>query len=163
MPILINIQTQIVLRSPMSHSLHSIWEKVTCSASTLWMRLQSSWFGVPVYNLRMQIDSIINLWANCNFSSMLMLFALSLKLEKLLLMGLGWPGPLQGLSNFKSPLLFYLWFPKTCTHSKQSGHSHSWQSPGKLKARSEACSVLSLTPEQYYLISLTISLRIVYA
>ena len=69
----------------------------------------------------------------------------------LLSLGLGWTEPLQGLRNLK----IYL----SCTqvlHSARS-HSQSGQCPGRLEARSEACSVSSLQPKQDYLISLTVT------
>ena len=56
---------------------------------------------------------------------------------------LGWQGPLQRLNNLKICPLSYLWCCKTCTHRRQSGHSHSGQFPCRLEARSEECTALS--------------------
>ena len=58
-------------------------------------------------------------------------------------LGLGWQGPLQRLNNLKICPLSYLWCCKTCTHRRQSGHSHSGQFPCRLEARSEECTALS--------------------
>ena len=41
-------------------------------------------------------------------------------------------------------------------------HSKSGQCPGRLEARSEACSALSLKPKQDYLISLRVSSTLIY-
>ena len=57
--------------------------------------------------------------------------------------GVGWQGPLQRLNNLKICPLSYLWCCKTCTHRRQSGHSHSGQFPCTLEARSEECTALS--------------------
>ena len=97
----------------------------------------------------MQTDTI-NLWANCSSGFMLMLFFCPVKLGMLLHLGLGWPVPLQGLNNFRICLQSYLWCLKSCIHSRQPGHSMSGQCPGRWKARSQACSALSLKPEQDY-------------
>ena len=74
----------------------------------------------------------------------------------LLSLGLGWPGPLQGLNNLKiSPPSFI--YGAASLALTAGGHSQSHSSPGRLEARSEACSALSLKPKQDYLISLTLS------
>ena len=65
----------------------------------------------------------------------------------MLSLGLDWPDPLQGLSSLKR-------CHEACSCSKQAGHSQPGLCPGRLEARSEACSALSLKPEQDYLISL---------
>ena len=70
--------------------------------------------------------------------------------------GVGWQGPLQRLNNLKICPLSYLWCCKTCTHRRQSGHSHSGQFPRRLEARSEECIALSWSLNKtIYLISLT--------
>ena len=51
--------------------------------------------------------------------------------------------PFQGLNSLKIQPLSYLWCCQACTHSKQSG-----QCPGRIDARSEACSALSLKPNK---------------
>ena len=67
----------------------------------------------------------------------------------LLSLGLGWPGPLQALNNLKIPPPSYL---RCCSLALTAGsHSQSGQCPGRLEARSEACSALSLKPKQDYL------------
>ena len=68
-------------------------------------------------------------------------------------LGLGCPGPLQGLYSLKIPPPSYLWCWKSCTHSRQlfRVNSQSGQCPGRLEARSEACSALSLKPKQDYI------------
>ena len=38
----------------------------------------------------------------------------------LLSLGLGWPGPLQGLNNLKILPPSYLWYYKSCTNIRQS-------------------------------------------
>ena len=86
-----------------------------------------------------------------------------IKLEMLLSLGLGWPGPLQGFNNLKIPppiislVLQILHSQQAVTHS----HSQSGQYPDRLEARSEACSALSLKPKQDYSFNFpnTISLR----
>ena len=85
---------------------------------------------------------------------MVILLLYLIKLRQLLSLGLGWPGLLQGFNSFKICLLSYLWCHRSCIQSKQSGHSQSGQCPGSLEARSEACSALSLKPEQDYLYNL---------
>ena len=62
----------------------------------------------------------------------------------MLSLGLDWPDPLQGLSSLKR-------CHKACSHSKPARHSQPGLCPGRLEARSEACSALSLKPEQDYL------------
>ena len=47
--------------------------------------------------------------------------------------GLGWPDPFQEINSLKIPSLAYLWC-KTCTHSRQLGHSQSGKHPGSLEA-----------------------------
>ena len=71
----------------------------------------------------------------------------------LLSLELGWPGPPQGLNNLKiSPHFIYGAANLALT---AGSHSQSHRSPGRLEARSEACSALFLKPKQDYLISLT--------
>ena len=65
----------------------------------------------------------------------------------MLSLGLDWPDPLQGLSSLKR-------CHKACSNSKPARHSQPGLCLGRLEARSEACSALSLKPEQDYLISL---------
>ena len=74
----------------------------------------------------------------------------------LLSLGLGWTEPLQGLRNLKIYLSPILSMGLQVLHSACS-HSQSGQCPGRLEARSEACSVSSLKPKQDYLISLTVT------
>ena len=70
----------------------------------------------------------------------------------LLSLGLGGPAPLQGLNNLKNVPPSYLWCCKACSHSRQSLKPLiSGQCPGRLEARSEDCSALSLKPKQDYL------------
>ena len=69
----------------------------------------------------------------------------------LLSLGLGWSEPLYGFNNFKICPLSYLWCHKASTHSRQSRHLQSGQYPGRLEARSETWSALSLKPKQDYL------------
>ena len=69
----------------------------------------------------------------------------------LLSLALGWPGPLQGLSSLRdsSPMLSMV---LQALHSQQAvthSHDQSGQCPGRLEARSEACSALSLKPKDY--------------
>ena len=71
----------------------------------------------------------------------------------LLSLGLGWSEPLQGLRNLKIYSPSYL-----CGLHSQQAFTQSGQCPGRLEARSEAYSVLSLKPKQDYLISLTVTL-----
>ena len=122
--------------------------------SSPWVRVQRLQFGVPTYNPRTQTDIIINLWASCSSGVMLILLLYLMKLRILLSLGLGWPGLLQGLNSFKICPLSYLWCHRSCTQSNQSGLSRSGQCPDSLGARSEACSALSLKPEQDYLYNL---------
>ena len=66
----------------------------------------------------------------------------------LLSLGLSWPGPLQGCNNFKiHPPSTY---GATRLHSQQAVRAihRTGLCPGKLEARSEACSALSLKPKQ---------------
>ena len=46
--------------------------------------------------------------------------------------------------------------------SQQGGRALTVQPPGRLEARSEACSALSLKPKQDYLISLRVSSTLIY-
>ena len=69
----------------------------------------------------------------------------------LLNLGLGWPGPLQGLNNLKTPPPSYLRCCKSCIHSRQSLIvTHSQDS---VQAGWKQChrSALSLKPKQNYL------------
>ena len=59
----------------------------------------------------------------------------------------------QGLNNLKIYLHFI--YDSANLALTASSHSQSQSSPGRLEARSEACSALSLKPKQNYLISLT--------
>ena len=79
---------------------------------------------------------------------MLMLFVLSWKLEMLLNLGLGWPDPLQGLNNLR--FLPHFIYGAASLALTAGSHSQSGQCPGRLEARSEACSALSLKPKQDY-------------
>ena len=66
----------------------------------------------------------------------------------LLSLGLSWPGPLQGLNNFKiHPSSTYGATRLALTAGGQGIH-RTGQRPGKLEARPEACSALSLKPKQ---------------
>ena len=68
-------------------------------------------------------------------------------------MGFGWPGHFQGLNNLKISLPSYLWCCKSCTYTRQSLPVTPSQDsvPGRLEARSESCSALSLKSKQDYL------------
>ena len=70
----------------------------------------------------------------------------------LLSLELGWPGPPQGLNNLKISPHFTYGAANLALTAGSHSQSHS---PGRLEARSEACSALSLKPKQDYLISLT--------
>ena len=103
------------------------------------------------------MDTFINLGPNCKPGFKIMLLDLPWKIGTWQslglgwpgpLQGLGWPGPLQGLNYLRIPPPSYLWGCKSCTHS---GHCQSGQCPGRLEARSQACSALSLKPKQDYL------------
>ena len=147
---LTNIQTYTVLGSPMSQHIWSpIWEKVPGSMSAPWTRLQKLQFGISAYNTKMQTNIIISLWANSSSGFMLVLLALSCKTWNVVKSG-AWlardpPGAqqFQDLSPILSIVLQVSHSPQAFTHS----HSQSGQCPGRLEARSEACSALSLKPK----------------
>ena len=112
--------------SPMSQH---IWspnrEKVPGSVSPPWVRLQRLQLGVLAYNPRMQTGIIIILWANCSSGFMLMLIVLSRQTWNAVKPG-AWLAKLPslpGLNNLKIPPPSYLWCHKTCTQSRQSGHT----------------------------------------
>ena len=69
----------------------------------------------------------------------------------LLSLGLGCPGPPQGPNNHQIPPPSPPWRCRYCTHSRRSRSLPVRQCPGRLEARSEACSALSLKPKQEYL------------
>ena len=84
---------------------------------------------------------------DCSSGFMLMLFVLACKTWNVVKLGLGWPDPLQGPNSLRSiPYVICgaTWFAL----SRQSGHSQSGQCPGRLEARSEACSAWSLKLKQ---------------
>ena len=64
----------------------------------------------------------------------------------------------QDFSPILSMVLQVLHSQQAVTHS----HSQVGQYPGRLEARSEACSALSLKPKQDYLISLRVSSTLIY-
>ena len=128
------------------------WDRITGSVSATWVRLQRLQFGVPVYNTRMQTDTIINLWPNRKPGFILKLVVLSCKIWNVAKLR-AWfarPTPRAQQSQDSSPLLSKVC--KSCTHSRDSlSHSQSGQCPGWLEERSEACSALSLKSKQDYL------------
>ena len=149
-----------VLGSSMSlHIWSSNWERVPGSTSIPWVRLQRLQFGVPICNstTEMQTDIIINLWLNCNPGFLWMLFVLSCKIWDVTKPG-AWlarspPGAQQSqdFSPVLSTALQVLYSQLAGSHS----HPPSGQCPGRLEARSEACSALSLSlSETIHLISL---------
>ena len=72
----------------------------------------------------------------------------------LLSLGLDWLGPLQGLNNLKIPPPSYLRnLALTAGRQLLTVNSQSGQHPGRLEARLEAYSDLSLKPKQDYLLS----------
>ena len=82
------------------------------------------------------------------------------KLGMLLSLGIGWSDSLQGLNNLKTLLVSMM---LQGFHSKQAFRvltvrtvTHS-QCPGRLKARPEACSALSLKLKQDYVLFLIVS------
>ena len=105
---------------------------------------------------RMQADIIIKLWPNCKPGFLFMLFVFSwttwtvAKPEA----WLPWPPPgaQQSQDSSPPPPPSYLW--GFVLHSQQTvppSHFQSRQCPGRLEARSEAHSALSLKPKQDYL------------
>ena len=88
------------------------------------------------------------------------------KLGMLLSLGIGWSDSLQGLNNLKTLLVSMM---LQGFHSKQAFRvltvrtvTHS-QCPGRLKARPEACSALSLKLKQDYVLFLIVSPPMVQA
>ena len=137
------------------HNWNPSWEKVPGNMYALWVRLQRLHFTVPVYIPREanwyhhQSVSKLEAWFK------LMMFVLSCKTWDVVKPG-AWlarapPGAQQ--SQDSSPILYtvlqVLHSQKGVTHS----HSQLGQCPGRLEARSKACSALSLKPKQDYLIS----------
>ena len=103
----------------------------------------------------MQADIIIKLWPNCKPGFLFMLFVFSwttwtvAKPEA----WLPWPPPgaQQSQDSFPPPPPSYLW--GFVLHSQLTvlpSHFQSGQCPGRLEARSEAHSALSLKPKQDY-------------
>ena len=141
------------------HIWSSNWERVPGSTSTPWVRLQRLQFGVPICNstTEMQTDIIINLWLNCKPGFLWMLFVLSCETWDVTKPG-AWlarspPGAQQSqdFSPILSTALQVLYSQLAGSHS----HPPSGQCPGRLEARSEACSALSLSlSETIHLISL---------
>ena len=66
----------------------------------------------------------------------------------LLSLGLSWPGPLQGLNNFKIHPPSTYGAARLALTAGGEGTPRTGQCPGRLEARSEACSAFSLKPEQ---------------
>ena len=88
------------------------WEKFPGNVCAPWVGLQILQFGIPVYNLRIQTDTIINLWANYSPGFMLMLFVYHVKLECCYAWGLADQDP----SSSVHPLsLVRLWDPMDCS------------------------------------------------
>ena len=85
---------------------------------------------------------------------MLILFVLSCKTWNVAKPG-AWMArsPAQGLNNLKISPHFICGVASLALTA--GSHSQSHSSPGRLEARSEFCSALSLKPKQDYLISLT--------
>ena len=86
---------------------------------------------------------------------MLMLFVLSCKTWNVIKPG-PWLAPAVQQSQNSFPIL------PTSPALTAGSHSQSGQCPGRLEARSEACSALSLKPKQDYLISLRVSSTLIY-
>ena len=147
-----------MLGSPVSQHIWShSWERVPGSVSPPWVRLQRLQFGVLAnngvpYNPRMQTDMVISLWANCSSGFMLILFVLLCKTWNAAKpeAWLARPPPCSQQSQDCSPILPMV---LQVSHSQQAvtpSHFQSVQYPGRLDARSEACSALPLKPKQDY-------------
>ena len=74
----------------------------------------------------------------------------------LLSLGLGWPGPLQGLTNLKMLPPCYLWCCKSCTHSRQSLIVRAVSRQVRSKGQRPALLCFLSLNKMIYLISLTI-------
>ena len=140
-----------MLGSPVSQHIWSpSLEKVPSTPSTAWLRLLKLQFRVPACHPRVQCDIIINLWAICHSGFTLMQFVLSYKTWSVNPGAwLARPPPASQPSQDSSPV-------SSMVRSQQAGRALTVQSPGRLEARSEACSALSLKPKEDYLISLTV-------
>ena len=139
-----------MLGSPVSQHIWSpSLEKVPSTPSTAWLRLLKLQFRVPACHPRVQCDIIINLWAICHSGFTLMQFVLSYKTWSVNPGAwLARPPPACQPSQDSSPV-------SSMVRSQQGGRALTVQPPGRLEARSEACSALSLKPKDY-LISLTV-------
>ena len=135
-----------MLGSPVSQHIWSpSFEKVPGSPSAPWVRLSELQFRVPAYHPRVQCGIVVNLWANCHSGFVLMQFVLSCKTWNV--NPEAWlPGPPRGSlqSQDSSPIL-------SMVRSQQGGRAFTVQGPGRLEARWEACSALSLKPKGDYL------------
>ena len=96
---------------------------------------------------------------------MLMLYVLSCKTWNVVKTGASVATPLFRGSQQSQDLSPTLSMVLQVLHSQQvviHNHSQLGQCPGRLEARSEACSALSLKPKQDYLISLRVSSTLIY-
>ena len=103
----------------------------------------------PTYNPRMQ--SIIYLWANCSSGFMLMLFGMSRKTWNVVKPGAWLTRVRPGAQQFQD-LSLILSMVMQGLHSQQAVRALTVRAcPGRLEARSEACSALSLKPIKDYI------------